>query len=282
MKLAKGIDYPSYGSPTNRSLYKNEYEAPDVFSFPSSPNACVSSFTTREVRAQIDVRNDGDPFYHQSPLSRQFSNSANRSLKTTDSAWLSTESQYQKDSSSLESYISSNQFHFSIYRWAGKGVKLVLPYNSKERNKNVSRPRKLPELVIHGADLSSDDDNISTVTGASESQSESHATKLPNDFLTERKFGAGSAIVDNHLPAKFELKNLHSDSVEELGILALVIMLFFFNLIFFHVSSGALYDIGTCTNTNKEVPVTKLDTRKSGARNLHQLFNDEFGKQGKT
>ncbi|XP_073109847.1 J domain-containing protein required for chloroplast accumulation response 1 isoform X2 [Elaeis guineensis] len=249
VKLAKGIDHPSFGSPTNHSLYKNEYEAPDVFSFPSSPNASVSSFTTREVRAQIDLRNESHAFYRQSPLSRPFSN---RSLKTTDSAWHSTESQYQKDSLGLESYISSSQFHFSMYRWVGKGVKLVLPYNSEERNKNVSRPRKLPEVVIHGVDLASDDDNISTVTGASESQSESHATKLPNDFPMERKFDTGSASVDNHLPAKFELKDLHSDSVKESG---------------------------TCKNTNKEVPVTKLDTRKSGARNLCQLFNDEFRKQ---
>ncbi|XP_038972007.1 J domain-containing protein required for chloroplast accumulation response 1 isoform X2 [Phoenix dactylifera] len=253
VKLAKVIDHPSLGSPTNGSLYKNEYEAPDVFSSPSSPNSSVSSFTTREIRAQIDARNDGHAFYRHSPLSRQFSYSANRSLKNTDSTWLSTESQYQKDSLSLESHISSSQFHFSICRWTGKGVKLVLPCNSEERNKKVSKARKLPEVVIHEVDLASDDDNISIVTGASESQSESHTSKLLDDFHMGRKFCAGSAIVDNHLPAKFELKNLHSDSIEESG---------------------------TCKNINKEVPVTKLDTRKSGIRNLCQLFNDEFGKQG--
>lgn len=252
MKLAKGIENPLFGSPTNRSVYKNEYEVPDVFSFPSSPNASVSSFTTREVRAQIDLKSDGHAFYRQSPLSRQFSNSGNISLETINSVWFSTESQYQKDSSKLANYNSSNQFHFSIYRWAGKGVKLVLPSNLEEGNENASRPRKLPEVAMHGFDQPSDEDNISTASGASKSQSETHASKLLNNVLLERKSDAGSANFDKHLPDESELKYIHSDSIEESG-------------------SSKKY---------MEVPVTKLNTRKSEIRNRRQLFNDEFEKQG--
>lgn len=199
MKLAKGIDNPTFGSPTPRFPYKNEDAACDTYSLPSSPNPSISSFQARTI-----------------PLSRLCSHSGDTSDPINASSLL--ESRSQRNSGSLESYVRNGQFHFSIYKWAGKGVSLTLPCTPKERNGKVSGLWGFPEVVIQGIDLLANDE-ISIVTGAPKSQMEDADYKLGNDHSMERE-DVDPKIFKDVLPAESRRKSLQSYINEESGIWA--------------------------------------------------------------
>ncbi|XP_072978896.1 J domain-containing protein required for chloroplast accumulation response 1 isoform X1 [Typha angustifolia] len=251
MKLAKGIDQQTFGSPTRHVLYKNEDGAPDAYSFPSSPYTSMSNLPTRPVVEQDDLRNDTHGLFRYSSLSRLFSRNGDKpnSINTASSL----ESQSQRFASSLESYINSSQFHFSIYKWAGKGVSLILPYTPNERSEKVSGLRGFPEVVIQGIDLLADDDNISTNTGASKSQTENEHYKLRNDVFMQRKDNSGLSSVEDTQPAEFERMYLRSEVTKQSG---------------------------THNDINEEVLVAFPDKTKSKLKNLHQLFKDGVEKLG--
>lgn len=156
----------------------------DVSSFPYSPNAFPAG------PAPDDPINFAHAFHRQSPLATQFSRGTFRSLET-----LSKGSQSERYATSTEGYISSNQFHFSIHKWAGKGVSLSLSSLSRDTN-GVNRYSRLPEVVIHTDDLPSDDDinddEMSISTGGSNIQTENHSNKVVNEIFLENKHEADS------------------------------------------------------------------------------------------
>lgn len=199
MKLARGIDNPTFGSPTPRFPYKNEDAACDTYSLPSSPNPSISSFQARAI-----------------PLSRLCSHSGDTSDPINAISLL--KSQSQRNSSSLESYVRNGQFHFSIYKWAGKGVSLTLPCTPKERNGKLSGLRGFPEVVIQGIDLLANDE-ISIVTGASKSQTEDADYKL-GDYHSMEREDVDPKIFKDVLPAESRRKSLESYINEESGIWA--------------------------------------------------------------
>lgn len=201
MKSVK--DQPVYGSPTHRPIYKSD-EGP-----------LPSSLTPRAVTAQDDLKLDGQGLYRQSPLSRPNSQSTESSPEVTHSPSASVEIHSQKDEASLESYISSGQFHFSTYRWAGKGVKLVMASSSK--SKYGSMFGKLPDIVVEEVDMNLGSEDISTPTTASKILSGSRDNKLLKDLFIEDKKGANSTLIDDLLPTESDSKFLPGDRTEILG-----------------------------------------------------------------
>jgi len=219
MKLAKAADHLT-SSPTQRALCKNEDGSPDILS--SSPTTVVPSFTTRAVTAQDDMKIDGHVSYHQSPLSRQVSHSLDKSSEDLDSTSLGIQSHSQKDSASLESYVSKGQFHFSIYKWAGKGVTLVMP--SKSNLQHEGRFKRLPEVVVQEVDVILHEDDTSTLTAACENQCDI-LDEAVRDVSVETKVDADSTTVKGLLHAEFKSKIPYSDETEKSGSLLLVIYL---------------------------------------------------------
>ncbi|KAJ6808379.1 J domain-containing protein required for chloroplast accumulation response 1-like isoform X1 [Iris pallida] len=201
MKSVK--DQPVFGSPTHRPIYKS-----DEGSLPSSS-------TPRAVAAQDDLKLDGHGLYRQSPLSRPNSQSMESSPEVTDSPSVSVEIHSQKDQASLESYISSGQFHFSTYRWAGKGVKLVTSSSSK--SKYGSMFEKLPDIVVEEVDMNLESEDISTPTTASKILSGSQDNKLLKNLFVEDKQGAKSTLIDDLLPTESDSKFLPGDRTKILG-----------------------------------------------------------------
>ena len=211
MKLAKATDN-LVASPTQRTLYKNEDGSLDTL--PSSPTAFVPSFTTRAVTAQDDLKIDDQVLYCQSFLSRPISHSLDKSSADMDSASLSTKSYSQKHSTSLESYVSKGQFHFSIYKWAGKGVTLIMP--SKSKLQNESSFKRLPEVVVQEVDMILHEDNMSTLATAGKSHHDNQ-DKSVKDAIVKTRIDANSNSGKGFLPAEFESKFPQTDEAERSG-----------------------------------------------------------------
>lgn len=242
-KLAKATDR-MMTSPTQLALYRNEEGSTDTF--PPSPTASAPSYTTRAVTAQDDLKNDANVLYRQSPLSRQVSHSLDKSSGVMDSTSLSIKSYPQKDSTSLESYINKGQFHFSIYKWAGKGVTLIMP--PKSNLQHDSRFKTLPEIVVQQVDVILHGDNVPTLTTAGKSQGDN--LKSVMDVTVETQVDADSTTAKK--PAEFESKFHHSVGTEKSDI---------------------------CNSNTEEVPVTIHESQKHELKNLKQLFDDNLKKQ---
>lgn len=138
MKFAKG-------------QHRSDDAQSESYSFPSSPSASVSSSTA-------NLRSDIHSLYHPT------------SSSCLGSYGTKNESKKSGRSTSLENYINSSNFHFSFYRWAGKGVSLKFHNTLKEvDDESLSEITELPEVVIQGVDLltDNDDDSMSTATGVS-------------------------------------------------------------------------------------------------------------------
>ncbi|XP_042441985.1 J domain-containing protein required for chloroplast accumulation response 1-like [Zingiber officinale] len=186
-KLAKGVEHPPFGSPTHHPPSKIE---DDNFSFPHSPNA------SKAASVHDDLRSSGHSFYRQSPLASQLSRGTIKSSET-----FSKGSQSERYATSLEGYINNNQFHFSIYRWAGKGVSLGLSSLSEETNV-AGRYSRLPEVVIQSVEYPSDDDDddyMSASPGISNNQTENHKNKVINDIFSEIKHGVDLSFREYNL-----------------------------------------------------------------------------------
>ncbi|XP_020574707.1 J domain-containing protein required for chloroplast accumulation response 1 isoform X2 [Phalaenopsis equestris] len=168
-KMDKGLTHPSFSSQTQQSVFRNEDDRTDAFNFPLSPNAS-STGTTQSVVGHEDQSNKGYSSYRKSTLSRRSSSSFEALLDTIEPAFQTVESQTEKNSSSLEDYVSNQKFHFSIYKWAGKGVMLVMPSDSKERNEFEGRLARFPEIIVQEVELPSNCDYFSAASKAFESE----------------------------------------------------------------------------------------------------------------
>nr|XP_009411024.1 PREDICTED: J domain-containing protein required for chloroplast accumulation response 1 [Musa acuminata subsp. malaccensis] len=234
MRFMKGVDHPPFSSPAHHAPYKSEDGDPYASTFPYSPS------DSQATPAPDDMRNVGHAFYCQSPLATQTSRGMGRSSEA-----FSRGSQSERYATSLEGYIGSNNFHFSLYKWAAKGVSLTLSSHSKKTN-DVGRCSRLPEVVIQADDLPSDDDDMSTSTstGVSNNQTETHDNKVLSD--------AGSTITEDVLPES------HSK----------------------HLSRTFTGNSGMISDNIKEFSVAIPDTKRPELKNLHHLFKDDFEKDG--
>ncbi|XP_075494907.1 J domain-containing protein required for chloroplast accumulation response 1-like [Primulina tabacum] len=75
-------------------------------------------------------------FYHRSPLA-SFSSEDSSSTVTSDMK--DNVENFKKDNRSAESLTADSQFHFSIYKWAGKGVPMLTPLVDRKIFKKTSK-----------------------------------------------------------------------------------------------------------------------------------------------
>lgn len=158
------MELPTFGS-AHRSPYKSKDGASNGISHYSSPHSRSSSLNQGH-----EERNDHRSSYRQSILSRKFSLSRKESSNLTRSAEADTGGDSEKESNSSEVLTSSNQFHFSIYKWASKGIPLAMPLRGgsslrARENSNtdrlsssdgwIAKASELPGETLHDSELSS-------------------------------------------------------------------------------------------------------------------------------
>nr|XP_034575165.1 J domain-containing protein required for chloroplast accumulation response 1 isoform X2 [Setaria viridis] len=158
-------------------------------SVPTSPNASMDNYLAQGA-AQQDSRKK--PF---SFLSRFRSQSGKK--KNTSNHVSSMDSECEGTPISLESIMATDKFHFSFYKWAGKGAFLVLPATAEEKAGDIIGLRNFPQVAVQGIDLIDDEDIMSTATGASKSQQDYEDSK-------SGKHNTNSATKEGAIPLLFD------------------------------------------------------------------------------
>ncbi|KAF3446286.1 hypothetical protein FNV43_RR11465 [Rhamnella rubrinervis] len=131
-KLSRGTGLPTFGS-FSRSPSKSRDGASNGIS--------LSRFSSPEILGTEDLRNDIQPPYCQSLLAQELSLSSEELSNLTESDKKDIGGLLKKESERTENATDSSHFHFSIYKWASKGVPLKMPIRggssrSKERVKS--------------------------------------------------------------------------------------------------------------------------------------------------
>ncbi|CAN4122805.1 unnamed protein product [Withania somnifera] len=132
---------PGRGRPLSPKLDAFGTSLPDHFSLPSklSKGADLPTFSSGSHSPQ--KKNDAPTFYRQSPLSREGPVIDDDSKYMSESDERDIGENLRKSGESMEDSSSEYQFHFSIYKWAGKGVPMVVSlkggkhFKSKEKIK---------------------------------------------------------------------------------------------------------------------------------------------------
>lgn len=175
-RLTKGVDLPTIGS--------------------TSRTTSLSRFSSQSIQSPEDLKND--------IRSREFSGSGEgcSDLATSDKA--DTVGNLEQDSKSKESPTSSSpfQFHFSIYKWASKGVPIAMPLrrrtgsrgqkrtnneehsNTNECAANESMARQSPKSTLPNIDFPSDDHPLADADADARSPT-LEPNKQENDLLLD-------------------------------------------------------------------------------------------------
>ncbi|KAJ0982189.1 hypothetical protein J5N97_010444 [Dioscorea zingiberensis] len=256
VKFGKGIDNQTLNSPAQGTQNKNDNGVPLLAS--------------RAVSTQEDHSVQTFPTYRQSPLSRRFAYSFESTSKVSGSVSFSRESQSRKDKTDSEGQSRSSRFHFSIYKWAGKGVSLMMPSNLKEKSNTGSNRRVLPEIVLQEVEMLSDDEMMPAISRTSDIKEEDQDVKLGNYLIAER--AANPVIKEDLLPSKLEPNVIGSGVIEESDIKV-------------EPQQTLLHDsylTNSPSDTGKEITSTEHGANTSEVNILHDLPAGVGGKQGKT
>jgi len=184
MKFTRGVDSSVPTSPSRHTSNRNDDDTSYGYSVPASPNSSTNSSLAQGVSQQDSKKN---PFsWHRYPFLSRFRSSGDNK-KDTSQHVNSVDSECEGTPISSASFISSDKFHFSFYKWAGKGALLMLPASVQEKDGNIIGVRSFPRVVVQGIDLIDEEESMSTATPASKSQTDYEDYKYGKDGLFERK-----------------------------------------------------------------------------------------------
>uniref|UniRef100_A0A453IR50 J domain-containing protein n=2 Tax=Triticinae TaxID=1648030 RepID=A0A453IR50_AEGTS len=188
MKFTRGVDSSVPTSPSRHISNRNDDDTSYGYSVPASPNSSTNSSLAQGVSQQDSKRN---PFsWHRYPFLSRFRSSGDK--KDSSQHVNSMDSECEGTPISSASFISSDKFHFSFYKWAGKGALLMLPASVQEKDGNIIGVRSFPQVVVQGIDLIDEEESMSTATPASKSQTDYEDYKSGKDGLFERKHSINS------------------------------------------------------------------------------------------
>lgn len=163
------MDFPSFRDP----------RASDGTSYPYSP---PSRFSNQAIQGQEGLKNDPWPSYRQSRLSHEFSLASDGSQNLTTSNRADMGENLENGSNGSKVEINPSQSHFSLYKWATKGVPFVIPLRrvSSSRIKVKSKTERcastngryqiermvseLPETILQDVEYQYHDDTESAST----------------------------------------------------------------------------------------------------------------------
>lgn len=125
-KLTKGVDSLVFGSSTGKP-YKHKDGASNGIGFSSPSTSTPSRFSSQAIQTKEESGNNVQPPYHQSTLLPEISRSSEVSPDLISDE-KDTKVDMEKTSHSSEVRSDGSKFHFSIYKWASKGVPLAMPF----------------------------------------------------------------------------------------------------------------------------------------------------------
>ncbi|KAF9620270.1 hypothetical protein IFM89_011005 [Coptis chinensis] len=201
VKMPREMDSPAFLA-QSRSLRKSKETAP-----PGSP---TSRFSAQVFQGQESLKNDSLSSYRQSSLSKGFSLSSEESAQASKSQ---SEDQCKVDSNSPQVTYNSNQFHFSIYKWASKGVpanvlqplREVNKLSPTENSKTGNRVFEYAASVSVSVELLSGNDNMLAENESLQGIQENHDDNLVLNAKTDLR--DSSEIGEEVIPVKPETRS---------------------------------------------------------------------------
>ncbi|KAK4599695.1 hypothetical protein RGQ29_009648 [Quercus rubra] len=148
-KLTKGMDLPVYGS-TPLSPSKCKDGASNGISFSSFVSSNLSRFSSQSTQSQEELKNGIQSSYSQSLLSQEIILNNEESSNLIKSDKKDKEGNIKKDSKISEAPTDSSQFHFSIYKWACKGVPLMIPFRGGSSSRLKEPVKMKRSLSLNG------------------------------------------------------------------------------------------------------------------------------------
>lgn len=128
---------------------------------PHSSNSTPSRFSGQAILGQDETRNDVLPVYHHSSLSNEVSFNNENSTHSGVSDLKDVE-KWKNDSVSVETQSEGNQFHFSIYKWAGRELPMPIPLRGGKVSK-LKGMSKIDRSASSNGRIGSMEPELSTV-----------------------------------------------------------------------------------------------------------------------
>ncbi|KAL0314728.1 UNVERIFIED_CONTAM: J domain-containing protein required for chloroplast accumulation response 1 [Sesamum angustifolium] len=267
-KLTKGMEIPTFGS-RNHGQQKMDGNANGLNSPQSSSS--LSRFSNEANRGQDEIRNEVYPVYRQSPLSRQASFRSEDSPFNVSYDKKDNTENVKKETRNVDS--SGNQFHFSIYKWAGKGVPMLMPLvignNLKSKDKG-----KHDRSVSYSGRIESKSPTV-TNQGSTAKEPQSLKTDRPKEDLRskeETKELKSSIEKAVHEIPESKSRSSTSDTVV-LGAARQSIK---------EELMKPLDETITREKTKKKVPLKIEESLQSEMKPLHALIKEDVKQPGKT
>ncbi|XP_043714199.1 J domain-containing protein required for chloroplast accumulation response 1 isoform X2 [Telopea speciosissima] len=286
-KLAKEMDFLGYNTSPSGNSYRNKDDASNA-GFPSSPGAFISRASNQVIQGQDDLKNDAQLSYRQSPLSREFSLNNEESSKAPRLGNEDRRGHLKKETSNPEMH--EEQFHFSIFKWASKGMPLVMPFkggkvsSSKERGNDSSgsssREKIKSEIVVSEVpvEFPSLNDRISSVNSSFHTEcgkqgSISVINSVIEDTIDSFRFTEKAAYskpdrepfqsITTEVPNSFTIQKEGKETNHFSGL------------------SGSPLDKGLHGSIKKEAHVFMQEKGKAESKSLHSLLHNNYDGQRK-
>ncbi|XAR61790.1 hypothetical protein NMG60_11016308 [Bertholletia excelsa] len=127
-KLTKATDFPAFAS-GNRSPYRYKDPTSIGITGPYTPSSLSRVSSCEAFKEEAELRKETKTSHNPSPLSLKFSLDSKEPSNMKKSSELVEEvgGNLKTDMESTVTSSNGNQFHFSIYRWASKGVPMLMP-----------------------------------------------------------------------------------------------------------------------------------------------------------
>ncbi|GFZ10298.1 J-domain protein required for chloroplast accumulation response 1 [Actinidia rufa] len=140
-KLTTAVDFPVSAS-SSRNFYKYKNPTSNGVSSLYNPSPPMSRLSGEGFQEVDELRNETRPSHRPSPLSHEFSFGSKESSYVTKYSELESMdkgSNLKRDLKTTEASNNGSQFHFSIYKWASKGVPLLTPLRGGNNIKSKER-----------------------------------------------------------------------------------------------------------------------------------------------
>ncbi|XP_022772781.1 J domain-containing protein required for chloroplast accumulation response 1-like [Durio zibethinus] len=280
-KLNKGMDLPTFGSPTCSTSKSKDGFSNGSSHYAHSPLSRVSGQANQDKE---EVRNDFQSSYGISALSQELSTGTEESTNLTKNDETETKGNPEEDSSSSETLKNGSHFHFSIYKWANKGgVPLAIPLRRSDRLKEKDKLQRCssgngwiaceniatePKSKLQNSFISTDRMSSNSKSFRAEHDKNEHGSLI--DSINED--GVKGQIIDEDSIPKSETEIISRLKSTEKNVP---------NNTVSHGSGGeektryTLSQKDLCDKREKEVSTVAKETQKPKPKLLNLLFNDD-------
>lgn len=257
-------------------------------------NSPHSSTSLSRFPSQVILGQDEIPVYCQSPLSRGASFRGEDSLPTLISDHKENVDNSKKDRRNVDSI--GNQFHFSIYKWAGREVPMLLPLMGRDKKKvsdgydrsassNGRIETKLSARVVKNRGLSAAGTEALKMEPKKEDLRSQEDVKEVQDFIDEKvlnetpevksRISANQSVVSGGARQNIKERAKSLDGVDVQVKAEKEVPLR-------KGESGRYENINVQEKSEKQVPLKKEDSLRFEIKALRTFLRDETDSQEKT